>query len=130
MPISALKKLLHLLKNSDSQKDVKSLEEISEQNPNESDEMENSELEIQNSEYENMDSECEMENEDPEDETADAVTISTENNRSHLTSSVPRAAGSPVGAITKGELAEIRRLFNNLDDGEIQRLYKKVTKNN
>ena len=52
----------------------------------------------------------------------------TENNRSHLTSSVPRAAKTPVGSLTKGELREIRELFKNLDDNEIQRLYKKVTK--
>ena len=53
-----------------------------------------------------------------------------ENNRAHLTSSVPRAARVPMGAITKHELAEMRSIFNNLDDFEIQRLYKKVTTQN
>ena len=45
----------------------------------------------------------------------------------HLTSSVPRAATTPHGAMTRAQLREARELFPNLDDGEIYRLYKKVT---
>ena len=50
------------------------------------------------------------------------------NTRAHLTSSVPRAARIPSGALTKGEISEIRNILGNLDDAEIQRLYKRVTK--
>lgn len=50
------------------------------------------------------------------------------NNKAHLTSNVPRAAKVPVGVMTKGEMAEIRELFGDIDDAEIQRLYKRVTK--
>ena len=48
-------------------------------------------------------------------------------NKNHLGSSVPRAARVPIGAITKQEMAEIRSIFGNMDDAEIQRLYKRVT---
>ena len=65
-----------------------------------------------------------------EEDSATKRVAAAENNRSHLTSSVPRVARAPYGAMTKGELAEIRSLFNNLDDSEIQRLYKRVTKQN
>ena len=51
-----------------------------------------------------------------------------EGNLSHLTSSVPRVAKAPLGSISKGELKEMRSIFHNLDDAEIQRLYKRVTK--
>ena len=116
MKISALKKLLHLIKSSDSQELTSLSEEISEQSPPESEmpDEETQENEMQNSE-------CEIQD--------DEITVThTESNRSHLTSSVPRAASAPFGAISKGELAEIRAIFEHLDDGEIQRLYKKVTK--
>lgn len=49
-------------------------------------------------------------------------------NKSHLTSSVPRVARIPRGALSKGEMAEIRELLGDVDDAEIQRLYKRVTK--
>ena len=52
----------------------------------------------------------------------------TVNTKAHLTSSVPRAARLPQGALTKGQMAEIREIFGNIDDAEIQRLYKRVTK--
>ena len=52
----------------------------------------------------------------------------SEGNLSHLTSSVPRVAKAPLGSISKGELKEMRSIFHNLDDAEIQRLYKRVTK--
>ena len=48
--------------------------------------------------------------------------------KAHLTGSVPRAARVPRGALSKSEMAELRQLFSGLDDSEIHRLYKKVTK--
>ena len=110
MPISALKKLLQLIKNEEEPQELpRSLEETLESEASESEE------EMQNAE-------CEMQNADEEAQAPG------ESNRAHLTSSVPRVAKAPVNALTKGELAEIRALFKNLDDTEIQRLYKKVTK--
>ena len=50
------------------------------------------------------------------------------NTKAHLSSSVPRAARLPQGALTKGQMAEIREIFGDIDDAEIQRLYKRVTK--
>jgi hypothetical protein len=52
----------------------------------------------------------------------------TVNTKAHLSSSVPRAARLPQGALTKGQMAEIREIFGDIDDAEIQRLYKRVTK--
>ena len=49
--------------------------------------------------------------------------------KSHLTSSVPRTAKPSVGAMSKEALREAREIFYDMDDGEIQRLYKKVTTN-
>ena len=72
-----------------------------------------------------------------EDEDAEEISKNTEpdkapthtaDTKSHLSSSVPRAARIPSGALTKGEMAEIRQIFGNMDDAEIQRLYKRVTK--
>ncbi len=51
-----------------------------------------------------------------------------QSNKAHLSSSVPRGARVPTGALSKGEMAEIRSIFGNMDDAEIQRLYKRVTK--
>ncbi len=48
--------------------------------------------------------------------------------RSHLRDSLPRSAKSPESNMTRRELSAARELFDGLDDGEIQRLYKKVTK--
>jgi len=115
MQISVLEKLLQLINPKTSPEEEKSLEEILEQET-ESDEG------MQNENDEGMqNAECKMQNEDEKPPH-------TESNRSHLTSSVPKSAKAPQGILTKGELAEIRALFNNLDDNEIQRLYKKVTK--
>ena len=47
--------------------------------------------------------------------------------RGHLTSSVPRSASVPNGAMNRQQMREARELFAGLDDGEIHRLYKKVT---
>ena len=124
MPISALKKLLQLIKNEEEPQELpRSLEETLESKANESEEeMKNAECRMQNAECEMKNAECEMQNADEEAQAP------KESNRAHLTSSVPRVAKAPVNALTKGELAEIRALFKNLDDTEIQRLYKKVTK--
>ena len=137
MQISALKKLLQLIKNSESLEEVKSSEATSEQETEnnlvdvdeemqeigtQSDEMQSEEMQS-----EEMQSE-EMQNAERRMQNTEATVNHAENNRSHLTSSVPRAAKAPIGTLTKGELAEIRALFTNLDDAEIQRLYKKVTK--
>ena len=125
MQISVLKKLLQLIKNEIPEEEKSSAETL-EQSPEKS--KENSEPEIQNSELENgsdeemQNSECKMQNYE------DEKPAPAENNRAHLTSSVPKAAKVPLGTLTKGELAEIRELFKNMDDNEIQRLYKKVTK--
>ena len=49
--------------------------------------------------------------------------------RAHLTSSVPRAAMPPMDRMSKEALMEAREIFSDMDDTEIQRLYKKVTTN-
>ena len=61
-------------------------------------------------------------------ENHDVDSPSQSGNRSHLTSSVPKTARAPIGAITKQEMAEIRSIFGDMDDSEIHRLYKRVTK--
>ena len=48
--------------------------------------------------------------------------------KAHLTSSVPRSAKAPIGVLTKQEMGELRAIFSKMDDAEIQRLYKRVTK--
>ena len=48
--------------------------------------------------------------------------------RSHLRCGVPKAASSPSFAIPKEELNVARSLFEDLDEVEIRKLYKKVTK--
>ena len=45
----------------------------------------------------------------------------------HLASSLPKIASAPKGAMTRSQLREARELFPDLSDGEIFRLYKKVT---
>ena len=66
--------------------------------------------------------------ESDEGEAAPFPSAVTGGSRAHLTSSVPRAARVPRGVLTKGEMAEIRSIFGDMDDAEIQRLYKRVTK--
>lgn len=58
------------------------------------------------------------------------IPSSAANTKAHLSSSVPRAAKIPQSALTKSEMAEIRSIFGDMDDTEIQRLYKRVTKTN
>jgi hypothetical protein len=48
-------------------------------------------------------------------------------NRAHLFSAVPRASTATTEAISAAEMAEARRLFSNLTDAQICKLYKKVT---
>lgn len=52
----------------------------------------------------------------------------TYDNRSHLTASVPASAKSPSSAMNHREMEEMRRLFGDISDSEIHKLYKKVTK--
>ncbi len=91
--------------------------------------MRNSELEIRNDEAENaVGEEIEVISESAGDEEPTETPSPAINNKAHLSSSVPRAARVPNGALTKGEMAEIREIFGDMDDAEIQRLYKRVTK--
>ena len=124
MPISVIRKFLQLIKSEEEiPEEVKPSEETLESNLSESEEgMQNGECEMKNAECKMQNAKCKMQNADEEAQAPG------ESNRAHLTSSVPRAAKPPVSALTKGELAEIRALFKNLNDLEIQRLYKKVTK--
>lgn len=48
-------------------------------------------------------------------------------NRSHLLSAVPRSSALATNLPSNAEMAEARRLFSNLSDAQIHRLYKKVT---
>jgi len=48
--------------------------------------------------------------------------------RSHLTGGFPRAASAPSQLMSKDELSIARSLFEGMDDSEIRKLYKKVTK--
>ena len=48
--------------------------------------------------------------------------------RAHLSSAVPRGAGSPGGGMSARELAQAREIFSDMSDVEIRALYKKVTK--
>lgn len=50
-----------------------------------------------------------------------------QDNRSHLSSAVPRSAGSPAGAMTRSELEGAREIFPGLGDREIARLYRRVS---
>ena len=131
MPISVIRKFLQLIKSEEeTPEEVKPSEETLESNLSESEEgMKNAECKMQNAECGMKNAKCRMQNAECEMQNADEeAKAPSESNRAHLTSSVPRAAKPPVSALTKGELAEIRALFKNLNDLEIQRLYKKVTK--
>ena len=118
MQISELKKLLQLISPREREEEERSLEETSEQ-------------EAENDLQEEFEAQGKDEEFEAQGDSKGAEEVSaTENNRAHLTSSVPRSARVPTGVMTKSELREIRELFGNMDDMEIQRLYKKVTKNN
>ena len=135
----APRKLLHLIKKKISPREKRSQEAISvsseirnsefEIRNEKGEEIRNSEFEMRNEKGGEMrNSEFEIRNEKGEEIQSEAVASeSISDTKSHLTSSVPRAASVPRGAMTKQELNEARALFRGLDDGEIHRLYKKVT---
>ena len=58
--------------------------------------------------------------------TAKVRTVKSDN-RSHLSSAVPRGAKSPIGKMSASELRAARELFAGASDQEIIRLYKRVT---
>ena len=51
----------------------------------------------------------------------------SENTRAHLSSAMPRVAVAPATGMSRAELSEMRRIFTDLSDTELRRLYKKVT---
>ncbi len=52
----------------------------------------------------------------------------TQDTRSHLRSAHGRSAASQTGMMSQFELATARELFPDMNDSELQRLYKRVTK--
>ena len=151
MQTSVLKRLLHPIKALKSLAAKRPLAETSE--PREEDKMQNAECKMQNdynpsvtegdtSLYtreacadKNGDETAEASSvrsyDDTSEEQSDDLTeVDTDKSASlsHLTSSVPRAARVPRGALSKSEMTELRELFGGLSDAEIQRLYKRVTK--
>ena len=101
-----------------------------------SSEMQNSECRMQNYEDESQNAECRMQNYEDEtqnsdenaEEVAEAALQGDEpSSTAHLASSMPKIASAPKGAMTRSQLREARELFPDLSDGEIFRLYKKVT---
>ena len=121
MQISVLRKLLQLISPQDSPEATELSEEISELNPTENEITENNESVTE-------DAVTEVDEIEPDTDCEEEIPLPADT-KAHLTSSVPRAAKAPQDLMTKGELAEIRALFKNLSDKEIQRLYKRVTKN-
>ena len=80
--------------------------------------------------------EFEMQNVNDEEETLEVVEVAEAKTEkadtprgelSHLSSSVPRAASLPKGAMTKAEMREMREILGDVDDAELHRLYKRVT---
>ena len=142
MQTSLLKKLLHPISKIMSRRAEKLSEATSEARKER--EMQNAECEMQNaegrmqnenspevsvsgSEGELSSDKSVVEKSDRSEEPTQVAT--TENsNKAHLTSSVPRVAKIPQGALSKSQMAEIREIFGDIDDAEIQRLYKRVTK--
>lgn len=49
-------------------------------------------------------------------------------NRSHLTSGVPRSASAPYTQMSRREMECARSIFEGMEESEIRRLYRKVTK--
>ena len=148
MQISQLKKLLRPIRKLTSRRVRKSSAETLESKA--VNEMQNSECRMQNSELASPfrrgggEADGEVDSADAfvnsldeavlepvcEENASEAATTPspTVNTKAHLTSSVPRVAKLPQGALTKGQMAEIREIFGDIDDAEIQRLYKRVTK--
>ena len=127
MQTSVIKALLHPIKRLISPRQQRQSAATSELR--EESEMQSAEL-MQNEEAADLVSEATSEITDDEDvsEGADPTPSPALNTKAHLSSNVPRAARVPLGSLTKGEMAEIRSIFGNMDDAEIQRLYKRVTK--
>ena len=51
---------------------------------------------------------------------------SQKDNRSHLSSAMPKGAGAPRGGMSREELYRAREIFGGMSDVEIQALYRKV----
>ena len=152
MQISVLRKLLPKISRKTSLKDKRRLVETSE--PREaSEEVQSAECKVQNCRGENCSSECKTlsdddnppvtstesdppcstdltEEGDMQNTKTDEAQAQPTDTKAHLTSSVPRSARAPIGVLTKSEIGELRNIFANLSDTEIQRLYKRVTKQN
>ena len=132
MQISQLKKLLRPIKELTSRRARRSSAEtleLREENKVQScDEVQNSECKMQNEEVISEAADSCSEDMPTEAEPTPETPSPTVNTKAHLSSSVPRAARLPQGALTKGQMAEIREIFGDIDDAEIQRLYKRVTK--
>ena len=142
MQTLALRKLLRLIRQKISPSPAKPSEATSELR--EESKVQDSEFEVQSEEYDVQDNEPLLVGEVAPQVTerslspADSGTLPegepteipspAQNTKAHLTSSVPRSAKAPHGALTKAEMAEIREIFGKIDDAEIQRLYKRVTK--
>lgn len=123
MLTSVLRKLKLLISRKTSPRAESWSEEISE--PKEENNMQNTECTVQNLTAEN---EAENKNEiETRTEAEENSTAPIQGNLSHLSSSVPRAASLPKGAMTKAEMAEMRDILGNVDDAELHRLYKRVT---
>lgn len=132
MQISQLKKLLRPIKELTSRRakspSAETLESKGENKMQSCDEVQNSECKMQNEEMISEPSDNCLEDMPTEAEPTPETPPPTVNTKAHLSSSVPRAARLPQGALTKGQMAEIREIFGDIDDAEIQRLYKRVTK--
>lgn len=132
MQISQIKKLLRPIKELTSRRARRSSAEtleLREENKMQScDEVQNSECIMQNEEVISEAADNCSEDMPTEAEPTPETPSPTVNTKAHLSSSVPRAARLPQGALTKGQMAEIREIFGDIDDAEIQRLYKRVTK--
>ena len=135
MQTSLLKKLLHPISRIMSRRAEKLSEATSE--AREESEMQNAEGRMQNEnspEVSVSGSEGELSSDKSvaekitEKEEPTEVATTENSNKAHLTSSVPRVARIPQGALSKSQMAEIREIFGDIDDAEIQRLYKRVTK--
>ena len=129
MLTSVLRKLKQLISPRTNPNAQSWSETISEQG--EESKMQSAELEIQNFDSEGDQTTEEVtEAETVAEEITEAVggqTHAVRGNLSHLSSSVPRAASLPKGAMTKAEMREMREILGNIDDAELHRLYKRVT---
>lgn len=132
MQISQLKKLLRPIKELTSRRakrpSAETLESKGENKMQSCDEVQNSECKMQNEEMISEAADSCSEDMPTEADPTPETPSPTVNTKAHLSSSVPRAARLPQGALTKGQMAEIREIFGDIDDAEIQRLYKRVTK--